>query len=317
MTKNVIEEKTKTSHVIIAAGPNGSGKSTIVNQHFLENPASRFYGEYINADEIAKTLEAQISDYRERNIRAAGIAEQRRIEAIKEGRSFAFETVMSTPEKVALMTQAKANGYDVSLIFITTDDPEKNVLRVTNRVMLGGHHVQEDAIRKRYHSAMNLLACAIDHADYALIIDNSAEDPLNVAIKENRQLTLHNTEQTPQWVTEKLVKPYEARQASRKILEEVFTHTIMRADVKALAYEADASHDKHYQGKIVGLTNYHALQQIDASLYILHDRTLMATKNIQIHKEAIVQYAYDKGKIRHVINPISRQRQKQRKPCKI
>lgn len=102
MTKNVIEEKIKTPHVIIAAGPNGSGKSTIVTEQFLENPESAFHGEYINADEIAKTLEAQIPDYIERNICAAGIAEQRRIEAIKEGRSFAFETVMSTPEKVVL-----------------------------------------------------------------------------------------------------------------------------------------------------------------------------------------------------------------------
>jgi predicted ABC-type ATPase len=53
---------------------------------------------------------------------------------------------MSTPEKVALMSQARARGYDVHLLFVTTEDPEINVQRVTNRVVLGGHDVPADAL---------------------------------------------------------------------------------------------------------------------------------------------------------------------------
>jgi hypothetical protein len=227
-----------------------------------------------------------------------------RIEAIRAGKSFAFETVMSTPEKVALMTQARACGYQVSLIFITTNDPEKNVKRVSNRVTLGGHDVQKDTIRRRYHSTMNLLACAIDHADYALIIDNSAKEPLNVAVKESRQLTLPDAEQIPEWVAEKLVKPYQAHQASRRNIEEFVALATLHTDEKAMVCEADASHGKHYQGKVIALTDYHALQKIDANRYILHDRTLIATRNIKIHQEALIQYAYDKGKISELVDSI-------------
>ena len=96
--------------VIVFAGPNGSGKSTI-NEAFLNDPRSRFTGEYINADDIAKTLTAQYPDYTARNIAAAEIAEARRKDAIAQGKPFAFETVMSTPEKIAILTQAKARGY--------------------------------------------------------------------------------------------------------------------------------------------------------------------------------------------------------------
>lgn len=133
MTKETSQEPI---HAIVFAGPNGSGKSTITSA-VVENPAL-FKREYINADDIAKSLEVDIPNYRERNIKAATIAEERRLAAFEERRAVAFETVLSTPEKIALMTQAKAKGYEVTLVFVTTKDPEINVQRVSNRVDLGG-----------------------------------------------------------------------------------------------------------------------------------------------------------------------------------
>ena len=55
---------TATPMMVVFAGPNGSGKSTI-NREFLNNPNSGFKGEYINADDIAKSLERDIPDYRD------------------------------------------------------------------------------------------------------------------------------------------------------------------------------------------------------------------------------------------------------------
>lgn len=63
----------------------------------LKNPALGFLGEYINADDIAKSMESQIPDYQTRNIKAAELAESRRVTALQAGHSFAFESVMSTP----------------------------------------------------------------------------------------------------------------------------------------------------------------------------------------------------------------------------
>lgn len=34
----------------------------------------------------------------------------------------AFESVMSTPEKIALLTQARERGYQVARVVVTTDD---------------------------------------------------------------------------------------------------------------------------------------------------------------------------------------------------
>ena len=64
--------------MFVFAGPNGSGKSSI-NAQVLKNPALGFSGEYINADDIAKSMESQIPDYQTRNIKAAELAESRRV----------------------------------------------------------------------------------------------------------------------------------------------------------------------------------------------------------------------------------------------
>ncbi len=86
MTEEVSKEE--PFRAIVFAGPNGSGKSTITTAA-VENPAL-FKGEYINADAIAKSLEKDISNYRERNLKAANIAEERRLAAFKEHRPVAF-----------------------------------------------------------------------------------------------------------------------------------------------------------------------------------------------------------------------------------
>ncbi len=142
--------ESRSSKVVLNfAGPNGSGKSS-VNSVYLTSAQLGFSGEYVNADDIARTLIGKIPDDRTRNIIAAQEAEARRLACLASGKSFAFETVMSTPEKVALRSQARALGYGVDLVFVTTSDPEINVARVANRVALGGHDVATESIKSRY-----------------------------------------------------------------------------------------------------------------------------------------------------------------------
>jgi len=286
-----------TPRVIVFAGPNGSGKSTI-NQRVLKDPEMNFQGEYINADDIAKGLEAQIPDPLTRNIKAAELAEQRREAAIKDGRPFAFETVMSTPEKVGIMTQAKAKGYDVTLVFVTTSDPELNVARVANRVALKGHPVEPETVRRRYDSAMALLPCAVEHADAALVVDNSGTQPIDVALKADGQLQQLATN-PPAWVAEKLVKPYHEREVSRGKIEKAFETQCAggNASLPAVLTDADASNGKTYRGKIIEVTAQHALQQTGANKFVVHDRTLSASQALEKGKQATIGYAYDKGKI--------------------
>ena len=75
--------------------------------------------------------------------------------------SFSFETVMSSPDKIALLEKAQQLGYRTCLYYIATDDPAINVARVKARVNLGGHDVPEDKIVSRYARSLGLLMEAV------------------------------------------------------------------------------------------------------------------------------------------------------------
>lgn len=107
--------------------------------------------------------------------------------------SFSFETVMSSPDKVALLEKAQSLGYRTYLYYIATDDPAINVARVKARVNLGGHDVPEDKIVSRYARSLGLLMEAVKHTNRAYLFDNSrhGSDRLWVAeITEGHDLEL-------------------------------------------------------------------------------------------------------------------------------
>ena len=121
--------------LLVIAGPNGSGKSTLTD-YLIE--AGVDFGEYINPDQIAADL--SIAEPA-RSKRAQEIADFHRNRCLMNGISLSFETVMSHPSKIEFMIRANDAGYDVTLYFICTSDPEINIRRVENRVSLGGHSV--------------------------------------------------------------------------------------------------------------------------------------------------------------------------------
>nr|WP_092074055.1 zeta toxin family protein [Dendrosporobacter quercicolus]NSL47786.1 zeta toxin family protein [Dendrosporobacter quercicolus DSM 1736]SDM76348.1 Predicted ABC-type ATPase [Dendrosporobacter quercicolus] len=163
------------ARLVVIAGPNGSGKSTITEKIYAANPGD-LPSLYINADEIAK-------QYQLKALAAAEEADRLRRTAIRQGQSFAMETVMSTDAKIALLKAAKAAGYVIYFLFVTTQDPMINVERVRNRVLKGGHDVPADKIRSRYHRTMARLAEATRIVDVARIYDNSGEGPVLIAEK--------------------------------------------------------------------------------------------------------------------------------------
>ena len=158
------------------AGPNGSGKSTITPS-FQTQPG--FPCNYINPDEIALSLGGNIM---ERAYEASAIAANHRDELIRNGESFAFETVMSHPSKLTLLENARNAGFDITLIFISTKDPRYNVARVSDRVAKGGHDVPEDKIVARYHRTHNYLPIAISLAHRIYIFDNTITPRLGACL---------------------------------------------------------------------------------------------------------------------------------------
>jgi hypothetical protein len=115
--------------------------------------------------------------------------------------SFSFETVMSSPDKVALLKQAQSLGYRTYLYYIATEDPSINVARVKARVNLGGHDVPEDKIVSRYARSLDLLLTAVKHTHRAYLFDNSRHggDHLWVAEITNGQDLVLLCDPMPRW----------------------------------------------------------------------------------------------------------------------
>jgi predicted ABC-type ATPase len=115
--------------------------------------------------------------------------------------SLSFETVMSSPDKVALLAQAQALGYRTYLYYVATDDPAINVARVHARVQLGGHDVPEEKIAQRYYRSLDLLLGAIRHTSRAYLFDNSREGDERMWVAEvtdGRDLEL-KCDPMPRW----------------------------------------------------------------------------------------------------------------------
>jgi predicted ABC-type ATPase len=132
---------------------------------------------------------------------AAVVADFLRHRLLEQRESFTFETVMSSPDKVELVRKAQALGYRTYLYFVATEDPEINVSRVRNRVLLGGHDVPEDKIVSRYARSLGLLMEAIRHTNRAYIFDNSEalQDHQWLAeVTDGKELEL-KTDQIPAW----------------------------------------------------------------------------------------------------------------------
>ncbi len=122
------------------------------------------------------------------------------------GKSFTFETVMSSPDKIAFLKHAQRRGYRNYLYYIATEDPRINLNRVQNRVKMGGHPVPEDKIISRYHRSINLLDEALRHTNRAYIFDNSGAQQLWLAeVTQGQELEL-KTQGLPQWFV-KALKP--------------------------------------------------------------------------------------------------------------
>jgi predicted ABC-type ATPase len=89
--------------------------------------------------------------------------------------SFTFETVMSSPDKVAFLQKAQQFGFRTYLYYITTEDPIINISRVQYRVEMGGHSVPENKIIERHQRSLDLLFDAVQYSNRAYIFDNSGD----------------------------------------------------------------------------------------------------------------------------------------------
>ena len=178
--------------VLVFAGPNGSGKSTVTK-------AFDIVGIYVNADDIKAC--GGITD-----LEAAQEAERIREYCVSNKSNFTFETVLSTDRNLVLLEKARAAGFYVKSVFVTTCDAELNVARVKSRVLRGGHDVPSEKVRSRYKKSLENAHKLFQLSDEFTIIDNSGETPEIIYHADTNRETLYASNQLTDTQIRKILK---------------------------------------------------------------------------------------------------------------
>lgn len=245
--------------LVMFAGPNGSGKSTITPS-FQAQPD--FPNNYINPDEIALSLGGNVM---ERAYEASAIAASQRDECIRNGESFAFETVMSHPSKLALLEKARNAGFNITLVFISTKDPRYNVARVTDRVAKGGHNVPFDKIIARYYRSHAYLPIAASLAHRTYIFDNTVTPQLGAVIAEG-EIVERNVD-SKRWISA-FLDNYSARIDEKILLTQ-------RNSESQKTWSFSLINESLYTGKIEFIGEYYAVQEVSNTEIVGHDLSLI------------------------------------------
>jgi predicted ABC-type ATPase len=156
-------------YVIVIGGPNGAGKSTIaprVLRDYLVIP------DFVNADQIADGLSAFNPEGAA--FEAGRIMLRRLNELAATGKSFAFESTLSSRTFSVFLKKLKVQGYRVGLCYVWVNSIELAQERVTLRVKMGGHAIPSDVIKRRYgRSVQNFRNLYLPLADDWRLYDNS------------------------------------------------------------------------------------------------------------------------------------------------
>ena len=179
-------------NLYIISGCNGAGKTTA---SYTILPEMLHCREFVNSDEIAKGLSPFNANTTAVELEASRIMYKRIRELIGMAKTFALETTLASRSIASLVKDAQTKGYYVTLLFFWLNTPDLAVERVKNRVAAGGHHVNEQTVRRRYRTGIiNLFDLYMPICDYWLITDNSLS-PMDIIAKgsKNGEKIINNT----------------------------------------------------------------------------------------------------------------------------
>lgn len=265
--------------LVIVAGPNGSGKSTLTDPTRLKRLGISFPENYINADEIAKSMRETHSELSQEEREHSAFREARSLRKHfrEQEASYAFETVFSHPSTLLDIQQAQTTGYHVTLLFVTTASPEINVWRVAGRVLQGGHSVPQERIRSRYHRTMSLLPRIVEDVNLAYIFDSTEERQTRLCFQKR----LHTMEKNlPSYLQKALLAPLVARQRERSS----FGETTQPDEANGI-----------YTGEISLVTAHYVLQKVSRDL-IQHDRLLLPAE-LSVGQVVTIKYKDAVGEV--------------------
>jgi predicted ABC-type ATPase len=196
----------------ILGGCNGAGKTTLARELLPRLGLMRF----LNADEIARGLSPLDPSLTAFKAGRLLIEEARSLIAAKA--SFAIESTLSGRTYVAMMREAKAQGYRFLLHYIVIGSGDQAVGRVALRVKIGGHHEPEDDIRRRFErSQRHFIEDYVPLADEWGLWDNHSPPPQKIA-----DSSTHTFDQLPAMLDSSRLQeapPGEMSEMSKIVLE--------------------------------------------------------------------------------------------------
>ena len=126
--------------------------------------------------------------------------------------SFTFETVMSHPDRLDVLREARDRGYRTYLYYVCTNSAAINTRRIAGRVRQGGHDVPTQKVIERYDRSLALLPQALRICSRAYLFDTSGRKHRLIAEYEGGKLK-NAADDLPQWFVFGLLraKPAERR----------------------------------------------------------------------------------------------------------
>ncbi len=91
-----------------------------------------------------------------------------------EGASFAFETTLATRSYARWLRSIIKRGYALHIVFLWLHSPELAIDRIASRVSIGGHHIEDKVVRRRYLAGIrNFFDLYSELAKTWVVYDNS------------------------------------------------------------------------------------------------------------------------------------------------
>lgn len=162
--------------LVVVAGPNGSGKTTFITQ-LLAGARTldvALPDRVLNPDEFARAIEPVNPD---RVALAAGRAVLAQRAVLLAARlDFAIETTLSGQGELRLLLDARSAGYHIALVYIATEYPAENVMRIGRRYEEQNRSVPGDIVLRRYERSLGQLSNAVARSDVTYLLDNTSFD---------------------------------------------------------------------------------------------------------------------------------------------
>lgn len=201
-----------TPTLCILGGCNGAGKTTLARELLPRLGIMRF----LNADEIARGLSPLDPSLTAFKAGRLLIEEARGLIAAKA--SFAIESTLSGKTYVAMIREAKEQGYRFLLHYIMIGSADQAVGRVALRVKIGGHYVPEEDVRRRFErSRKHFMEDYVPLADEWGLWDNHSPPTVQIADSAIHSLEELKTMLASQSVQE--APPREMSEMSKIVLE--------------------------------------------------------------------------------------------------